>query len=84
MSELREVYRQCAELCLDAGINIDDSPGGAVHRWVAKNVSHRPETAFFIVLGICCEMADAKARRLGFDNQAHMILTRIKEERRAR
>ena len=69
MSRLAELYREGAARCRVAGLPIDDQPGGAIHQWVATNCDHRPETAFFIVLGICCAMADMKAQSEGWDSQ---------------
>jgi hypothetical protein len=58
MSQLGELYRQCAERCIAEGVVLSERPDGPVHRWVKRNVKHREDTAFFIVLGICCEMND--------------------------
>ena len=58
---LSEQYAEMAKICYFAGMNCDDRPDGQIHRWVMANVKHRPETAFFIVLGINCELAKLTA-----------------------
>lgn len=55
-NRLDELYRQAAEMCIEEGVVLCDRPDGPVHRWVKRNVKHRPDTAFFIVLGVCHEM----------------------------
>ncbi len=76
---LDQMYRDAAGYCLDAGLPIDDTPNGVIHQWVIANVRHRPETAFFIVVGICCAMADILAQREGYesasDRAAKMVFT---------
>ncbi len=67
--ELAEMYRECAALCRNAGVPIDGEPGGAIHHWVVQNIRFRHGTDFFIVFGICAEMADMEAQSEGFDNQ---------------
>lgn len=69
--DLDAMYEQMAELCEAAGLAIDDTPNGAIHRWVMQNVKHRPDTAFFIVLGIAGAMADRAARREGYSSAGH-------------
>ena len=66
---LDEEYRRMAEKASVEGVPNDAEPMGAIHRWVAENVNHRPETAFFIVLGISAAMADMDAQSEGYRNQ---------------
>ena len=77
MSKLGEMYRQCAALCRNQGIACDDSPGGAVHAWVHQHCSYRPGTEFFIVLGICCAMADMDAHAEGYDSSADRAASKV-------
>lgn len=67
--DLKEMYRQAATAALAAGVPVDDSPNGALHNWVKQNINYRPETEFFIVFGIACEMADIKAKSAGYDSE---------------
>lgn len=57
MDNLDAAYRACAERCFYEHIACDGEPGGAIHRWVMRNIKFRPGTEFFIVLGIACELA---------------------------
>lgn len=66
--KLQEMYRQAAEICLSEGIEIDETPNGAISMWVDRNVRHNPEQKFFIVFGIACEMADIQAKKDGYVN----------------
>lgn len=68
--EQDKMYRQAAKLCRAEGVPIDEKPNGAVHKWVERNARCRPGTEFFVVLGICAEMAylesfDCKCLRCG-------------------
>lgn len=71
MIDLKSLYKNGAELCLNEGLAVDGEPGGEIHQWVMQNCSYRPGTDFFIVLGICCEMADIQAQMEGFESQGH-------------
>lgn len=76
-SKLHEMYRQCAALCRNAGVPCDDSAGGPVHAWVHQHCSYRPGTEFFIVLGICCAMADMDAQAEGYEGQADRAASKV-------
>jgi hypothetical protein len=58
-----------AKTVIAEGVENDAEPMGAIHRWVVQNVDHRPETAFFIVLGISAAMDDLDAQQEGYRNQ---------------
>lgn len=73
MSQLSELLRQAAERAIADGFTedmIDGHPGGNVHRWVIDNVHYRPESGFFVVTLLGCELADAFARMAGYESQA--------------
>ena len=75
--ELQEMYDSAAAMCLDAGVAPDSAPCGAVHRWVVQNVSYRPGTEFFIVLGITSALLDILARREGYANAIDKAVKQI-------
>ena len=75
--ELQEMYDSAAAMCLDAGVTPDSEPCGAVHRWVVQNVSYRPGTEFFIVLGITSALLDILARREGYANAIDKAVKQI-------
>jgi len=66
---LDEEYNRIAKTAIAEGVENDAEPMGAIHRWIAQNVDHRPETAFFIVLGISAAMDDLDAQQEGYRNQ---------------
>lgn len=76
---LEETYEAAAAQCEADGVALDDTPGGAIHEWVMQNVQHRPGTAFFIVLGIACAMADRSARREGFASSADKAAAMVRQ-----
>jgi len=68
MSTLASLFRQAALICQESGIPNDSKPNGAISQWVRANCHYRPETEFFIVLGISCALADLDAQAEGFEN----------------
>lgn len=75
-----ERFRQAATKCREDGVPIDTQPGGAIHRWVVENVSLRPGTEFFIVMGIAAEMADMDAQAEGQENQFDRAIKRSRKK----
>ena len=69
MSDLGEMYRQCAVKCRADGVALDAESCGAIHRWVVANMKLRAGTEFFIVTGIASAMADLQAQDDGYSNQ---------------
>jgi len=69
-TRLGQMYRNAAKRCRDEGVPLDDSPNGAIHQWCVRNCKMREGTEFFIVLGICCAMADLEAQAEGYENQS--------------
>lgn len=67
-TQLQELYSKAADAAIADGCTADDSPNGCISQWVQKNVNYREGTLFFIVLGICAEIADREARAEGFEN----------------
>jgi len=67
--DLGKIYEDCAVRCRKERVPLDAEPNGAIHRWVSQNVKHRPDTAFFIVIGIAAAMADIEAQSEGFRDQ---------------
>jgi hypothetical protein len=67
---LADLYNQAATAAMAEGIGPDDTPTGAVAQWVRRNVSYRPETEFFIVLGVAGAIADLQAQAAGFKSAA--------------
>jgi hypothetical protein len=67
-TQLQELYSKAADAAIADGCTADDSPNGCISQWVQKNVNYREDTLFFIVLGICAEIADREARAEGFEN----------------
>lgn len=68
---LDDLYQNAANLCLAKNLPIDDSPNGPIAAWARANCTYRPETEFFIVLGICGAMADKQAQAQGFESSSH-------------
>lgn len=76
---LDRTYRAIAMRLWARGFPCDDSPLGPVHRWVVRNVKHRPDTAFFIVVGVTCAMADLEAQSQGFESSVDRALHAVKQ-----
>jgi hypothetical protein len=74
---LDEMYKQAAREARAAGCTCDDTPNGCVAQWVRANVTYRPETEFFIVLGIAAELADLEAQAAGFENAIARALDKL-------
>ena len=70
MSHLQELIGQAADAAESDGVECGGEFGGPVHQWVRRNVSYRPETEFYVVFLLSCELADRQARREGFKDQA--------------
>jgi hypothetical protein len=70
MSRLQELIGKAADAAESDGVPCGGEFGGPVHEWVRRNVSYRPESEFYVVFLLSCELADRQARREGFANQA--------------
>ncbi len=83
---LSELYRDMAAHCRIAGVPNDELFNGGVHQWLRANVTHKPDNAFFIVLGICSAMADMTAQEEGYrdaiDRAATLMQERMEAKRR--
>lgn len=73
--KLSEMYKAAAQIAINEGVEIDDTPNGAVSQWVDRNVRHNPEMKFFIVFGIACEMANIKAQSEGYNGAVDKAFT---------
>lgn len=71
MTKLETLLERAAELCEAEGLPIDGEPGGAIQQWVWRNCAVPVEAQFYVVTLICAEMADRRAQREGYENQAH-------------
>ena len=63
---LEEMYKQCAEICVNSGIQNDTTKGGPLHEWVKINLKYKPEHEYFIVFGISGSIADILAANEGY------------------
>ena len=66
---LKELYKLAAGTANKQGI----MPGNqtALVQWIRANCNYRPDTEYFLVLGIGCELADIQARAQGYNNDVH-------------
>lgn len=78
-TKLGKMYEQAAAMCVAEGVENDAEPCGALHRWVVANVTHRPDTAFFIVQGIAAAMADLDAQEQGYRDQGDRAAALMRE-----
>jgi hypothetical protein len=65
--DLNQLYKQAAQAADADGISAGDQD--ALVAWIRSNVRYRPDTEFFIALGIGCELADIQSVRRGYKNQ---------------
>ena len=59
-NELEAAIKEMADCCEREGVDLDDSPGGAICQWALRNVNMRPGTEFFVVFLIAYEMGKRK------------------------
>ena len=67
--ELKDIYKVAAKIAFEEGIDAGDET--MVLEWIRKTCSYRPDTEFFLVLGIGAELADLEAQKQGYDSEAH-------------
>ena len=61
------------------GFPFDDSPTSPVANWLRRHVKHRPDTLFFIVLGVISAMADIDAQSEGYEGQIDRAIKKMKD-----
>lgn len=64
---LETMYLICARRLYAMGVPCDDTPAGPVAGWIRRKVAYRPDTLFYIVLGVNCALADLYAQAEGFE-----------------
>ena len=66
---LKQLYKQAAQKAFTDGIDAGDQ--SALVAWIRSNCNYRPETEYFLLLGIGCNLADLQAQAKGFKNDVH-------------
>jgi len=67
MTNLKELYNQAARKAFTDGV--DAGSESALVAWIWSNCNYRPDTEYFLVLGIGCALADLQAQEKGFKNE---------------
>jgi len=65
--DLHETYVAAAKTALAEGVRSEQ----ALLAWIRAHVRYRPDTEFFVYLGIATELFDEIARERGFDSAVH-------------
>jgi hypothetical protein len=78
-TDIDERFKFAAKIAIDEGVTgemlQDDSPTGPLAEWVRRRCSYRPDTEFYLVFLIGCEIADELARREGYSSSVDRALS---------
>lgn len=66
---LSEAYKTAARAASEDGIDAGNEP--QLIEWIRRNCKYRPETEFFLVLGIGCELANMQSQQRGYKSNVH-------------
>lgn len=66
--DLSEKYEEIARAAHRDGVRASDEADLLV--WIRAIVKYRPDTEFFIFLGVAAALADIEAQKQGYKNQA--------------
>lgn len=56
MNELESIISQMADVCEPLNLPADVVLGNELHQWVQVNVKYRPETEFYLIFLLACEL----------------------------
>lgn len=77
-NELSAAYHRAAERANADGIDAADET--SLVQWIRNFCSYRPDTEYFLVLGIGSELADIQAQEAGYKNEVDRTVSKIKKQ----
>jgi len=66
-TDLKAIYKQAALAANESDVKASDQDG--LVAWIRAHCRYRPDTEFFLVLGIGAELADLQARAKGYTSE---------------
>ena len=66
---LKQRYVKAAQAAHEEGVRASNE--AAVLDWIRRSVRYRPDTEFFMFLGVGSALADIEAQEAGYEGQAH-------------
>lgn len=78
--DLNEMYNMAARRAFGDGIRTEDD----LLVWIKDNCTYRPETEFFVYLGISSALFDLIAQAAGYKNEFHRAYAYAKENHHPR